>query len=481
MAEINNSLAATVSAGQPAQPLDLTKTLSAIAQIDLAKAHAGLYGLQAQQEARKLQGFDYLKGNPTDYTGAIQKGLDPSVGNTLQTMAERERAYNVTPGRVSPESFSHLTSAGKNVAETGKIGVETQGAKADVERKYVELRAQHAQAVAVDPKNDDVWHGAVDAGVKLMPGSDLQKEAARNRAYAISDPNERLKLVTPHIAAGLSPADATQPHSIPNTEDVQTRFGVLGRNGSAGQNGGMPTTIMPKVKLGSVGFIPARMTPGQVKEQEAVAGDLAKELETYKTEAGNASGIKYLLHNLIDDASRLPTGKGANIAGFLKQWLQAAGQTIPGIEKIAKDYTDPIAAFEAVQKNAGQLTRATLKDVQGKAAVEYRMIQEQLPNAEMSEKGLKLVTSQMMAPEDYKQSRFQAATIYREHHKTLDGFAAEWNKNVGPGAFLFMRLPKDEQTGLKERMGKTTAGKKALESLRTQIEWINQHGLDEGL
>ena len=195
----------------------------------------------------------------------------------------------------------------------------------------------------------------------------------------------------------------------------------------------------------------------------------------------NAATTKYLLRNLNDDAERFPTGKGANTAGAIKQWMQAAGQLPgvgPGIKKIIGDYSDPVAAFEALQKNAGQLTRATLKDAEGKAASEYAMIQKQLPNAELSPGGLKLITAQMTAPEDYKQAKLQAADKWRaSHNGTIDGFASDWNKNIGPGAFLFGRLPPNEQTGLVERLKKTPAGMEALQSLRSQMKWAHENGL----
>lgn len=495
MAEINNSLAAQVNS----QPIDLTKTLGTISQIELAQAHAGLYGLQAQQEARKLAGFDYLKSNPTDYLGAIQRGLDPAVGSTMQTMSERERQYGTNPQRLSTESTLQLTSAGKNIAETGKIGAETRGIN-------TEQAAKLAQGVIADPSNDNVWRDAVTQHYKASGGSELEKQ----QLLGIKDPNKRLQIAKAYGAQGVSPNTFGTPHSVSPTQAVTTpgasysvpqgtppvstnRPGgalpssprMMGDDEAVRQGLYSPTPeqirrgvtgpASPNQQVANrFGAMTPAMTPAQVKETEAYGETLGKMSEQLSTKAEAAKGMNFTLDQMKSESANWPfMGKGtqaaAEAAKYLKPFANAIGSTV---------FDNFVGDYEAFQKNAGTLVRQAVKDVSSRAAVqEFEMIQSQLPSAEMSRGGFNKIVDQFQAVNDYQIAKQRAAQTWRNENGTLDNFDATWNRNMTPSAFLVNRMSVPEFQEVASKLQKTPQGRSTLNNIRNQMRYANDNGL----
>lgn len=444
MAEINNSLAL----GIKPMEMDISKPLEAAAKINSLRASTA----QTEQE-----------------TGYRQFQQDQGGG------------YRATEQNTLAEAHQ------KQLGVAGQIGNMMVNAKSMSDRQQA-IKAAEDSGVKIEPDVKQHLLSAPDAQFKQY-GQNLQRAGQSSTTNIEQNPTQ----IGNRAAAGASGTAAGaidepykppgKPMTAPQVEGaISSRINRDGSSRVLSLEGNVPDQqAAPAVSsLEKKGAIEARNI-----EKTALAPRLAEEYSGIKQEAMNAATTKYLLRNLNDDAERFPTGKGANTAGAIKQWMQAAGQLPgvgPGIKKIIGDYSDPVAAFEALQKNAGQLTRATLKDAEGKAASEYAMIQKQLPNAELSPGGLKLITAQMTAPEDYKQAKLQAADKWRaSHNGTIDGFASDWNKNIGPGAFLFGRLPPNEQTGLVERLKKTPAGMEALQSLRGQMKWAHENGLSSVL
>lgn len=469
MAEINNALAAQVNAA----PVDIGKTLLTIGQIRALNTKSDL---EQAQTARSQQDLAHIQ-------------------NTLS----RNGGYDI------PET--------QGLAQTQKIKSETSNVQAETYGRIGNILANNptpegvAAAAAVAKSSGIEVPDLVQGHFNSLPPEKIREAGKRLQAYGQSstsnieqNPNQiasRTNATTRGAKAGELGIETPAPIPVaapapPVTTDrppVPSSKAIMGDDEAvkAGIYSPTPAQIARGVtgpdfsKPGSMKLEAAKV---QARGQEIVdaAPKLAEEYQGYKTDAANATNTKYLLKNLSDDAARFPTGKGANIAGATRQWLQAATQ-LPvigdGIKKIVGDNSDPAAAFEAVQKNAGQLTRATLKDVEGRAASEYNMIQKQLPNAELTPKGLSLVTAQMSAPEDYKQAKLIAVERWRsEHGGTIDGFSSDWNKNIGPGAFLFGRLPKDEQAAMVQRLNKTPEGQRTLSSLKSQLKWAHDRGLD---
>lgn len=446
MPEINNALAL----GVKSDPVDLMGTLGKAAAFRESNAKADILQQSYGEREREYGENGGLTSSQRSTMSKTQQEAMGPIGNILsndQSLPARQQALSLAKRAGIPMDTmteQHLLTAPADQVKQYGVNAQRlgQASSTNIEQSGVPA-GRHAAAVA--PYTP----------VQVPPGSTVTTtEQVANAARPPVKPSAAIVGDDEGVRKGLY-----------NPTPDQTRRGITGPVVSGGEIPGI-SGIGPKAQA-----------------EQTVAGDvLGKEYAGYKEQAISAATTKYLLKNLQDDTARLSTGKGATAAGVAKQWLQAAGD-LPGvgptIRKIAGDHSDSVAAFEAVQKNAGQLTRATLKDVDGKAASEYKMIQQQLPNVEMSKGGLALVTAQMAAPEDYKQARLQAADNWKKtHNDTIDGFASDWNKNIGPGAFLFARLPQEEQTGMVQRLNKTPEGQRTLQSLRTQMKWAHKRGLD---
>lgn len=446
MAEINNALAL----GIKNEPIDVMGTLGKAAAFRATNANAALTEQNTEHNAREYgENSGLTAGERSTMSDTHQKAMG-AIGNILsndQSEPARQQVLSLVKRAGIPMNDAmagHIMTA--PAAQIKQYGLNAQrlgqASSTNIEQSGVPA-GRHAAAVA--PYTP----------VQVPPGSTVTTTEQVAKAARPSVPSS---------AAIVGDDEAVRKGLYSPTPD-QTKRGI---SGPVVSGDGVPgiSGIGPKAQA-----------------EQTVAGDvLGKEYAGYKEQAISAATTKYLLKNLQDDTARLATGKGATAASVAKQWIQAAGDLPgvgPAIKKIAGDHSDAVAAFEAVQKNAGQLTRATLKDVDGKAASEYSMIQKQLPNVEMSKGGLALVTAQMAAPEDYKQARLQAADAWRKTHRdSIDGFAAEWTKNIGPGAFLFARLPQQEQTGMVQRLNKTPEGQRTLQSLKVQMKWAHDRGLD---
>ena len=480
--DINNSLAMQVNSA----PIDLKSTLGTLSQIQLSQAHAGLYGLQAQQESRKLNALEYLKQNPTDYMGYIQQGGDPSVGQTLQTMGANERGYGATPGGLAPNQYGELASAGEKIAQTKKIGAETQGIG-------IEQGAKIAQGVLADPSNDSVWQKAVDQHYQTFGGSELEKQ----QLLGVKDPAKRADIAKAYAAQGVSPNTYGTPHNVPKTDAVMTpgsNYAVQPRSPlpPPGQQGGMIGAPGERIMSGAVvedngvpvpnqqvasrfGTMLAAMTPGQAKESAGYGEEMAKVLPALTDKANNSRQANFTLDQMKTEAQTWSMGKGGTALMTAQQYMKPIANALGSAA-----FDKPIADFESFQKNAGVLTRQAVKEVSPRAAVqEFQMIQNQLPSADMTRGGFNQIVDQFQAVNDFNIAKAQAGQAYRGVRGTMDGFETEWNKNVTPSAFLVSRLPPEQLGALRANLERTPEGRSTLKSITKQLQWASDHELDE--
>ena len=494
MAEINNSLAAQVNAGTPLQPFDISKTLGTISQIQLAQAHAGLFGLQSQQQQRQLNA---LKAAADAYTsgkdpvgGYLAAAGDPAGASTLQNVYYEQKARNAAGGGIfSPQQVEQLAGADKSRADTRKVGVET----AD---KRLEVGAKVAQMIISDPSDAGIeraHQAARDAGIDTNPLSFQQMLRMR--------PEERVAAAKAKVAGGISSADYTAPHNVPPTDAINTRGGMLATpvpstpsvvgDKEAVQSGMYAPTAAEQAQgwvrpppssrvAQTFGTMQPAMTPGQVKENEAYGGELAKTLPALGEKADAARNMNFTLDQMKAESEKIPMGKGAATTMATAQWVKSLADKIPGLkEAIGDPLADPVAAYENLNKNSGILVRQAVKEVSPRAAVqEFQMIQGQLPSADMSRGGFKQIVNQFQAVNDYSIAKHQAGQAYRDATGSMDGFDAQWNKNVTPSAFLVAGLPPDQQGALKANLEKTAEGRTTLKSLQTQLKWAHDHNLD---
>jgi hypothetical protein len=443
MPEIDNSLAASV------KPLDVGGALAKAAQLREATINADLGQQKLQHNEREYgENAGLTSGERSTMSKTQQEAMGP-IGNILandQSPQARQQAISLAKRAGIPMddmTAGHLMSAPPD--QIKQYGVNAQ-------------RLGQSSSSNIEQSG--------------LPAGNTTREAGRYHPYAMPE-NAPVISQTEAATGGRKVTQAQVDGAIKSGRNFDGSPRVLSTADIASP---IPPSGIVKNPDGSIS---SNVTPETTSTQKSLAEDYGQ----YKESAKNAAMTKYVLKNMADDADRLSTGKGATFTNNVKQWLQSA-QTLPGVgsavKSITGDISDPIAAFEALQKNAGQLTRATLKDVDGKAASEYSMIQKQLPNAEMSPRGLKLVTAQMMAPEDFKQAKLQAADRWKSSNNgSLAGFEGEWNKNISPSTFLFARLPPQERDALVKNLSKTDAGKAQLSKIKREAVWAHKSGLDE--
>jgi hypothetical protein len=441
MAEINNSLALGV---KPAE-FDIAKTLLPAAQINYLRANTE----QNQQE--------------TQYR---------------QFQQDSNEGYRV------PEVNTLAEAHTKQMGIAGQIGNMLVGDQSLASRKQA-IQAARDSGVKIDPNVEQHILSAPASQVKQY-GQNMQRAGQTATANIEQNPNQ----IGNRAAAGASGAAAgavDEPYKPPGPamtapqvdNAVKTRTNrdgtprVLSLEGNVPEQPGAPgTTSLEKKQI-----IDARGL-----ERGGTAQKNVEEFSGYKQAAANSSTTKTVLRSLQDDAERIYTGKGAEPKAAAQKYLLAA-QSLPGVGPLIKhfvgDQTDPVAAAENISKNIGIISRQAVGDIHETSAAALESVQNSIPTIGTSNKGLKLATSQMMAIEDFKQARLQQAQAWKDsHNQSLDGFAADWNKNMGPATFVMARLPREEQLAVRKRLGATPEGKRTLDAIDKQLAWGHKNGLD---
>lgn len=438
MAEINNSLAL----GVKPMELDVGKTLQQAAQINSLRASTA----QTEQE-----------------TGYRQFQQDQNAG------------YRV------PEVNTLAEAHQKQMGIAGQIGNMLWNDQSLAARKQA-IQAARDSGVKIDPQVEQHILSAPAAQVKQY-GQNMRMAGQSSTSNREQNPGE----IGPRSAAGASGSAAgavDEPYKPPGPamtapqvdNAVKTRTNRDGSPRVLSMEGNVPeqpgTTSLEKKQI-----IDAR---GQ--ERGGTALKNVEEFSGYKQAAANSLTTKTVLRSLQDDAERVYVGKGAINKGEAQKWILAATKLPwagPLVKHFAGDQSDPVAAIENIRKNIGIISRQAVGDIHETSAAALESVQNSLPTEEMSSKGLKLATSQMMAIEDFKQARLQSAQKWKDtHNGTLDGFASDWSKNMGPATFVMARLPKEEQLAVRKRLGATPEGKRTLDAIDKQLQWGHAHGLD---
>ncbi len=438
--DINNSLAMQVNSA----PIDLKSTLGTLSQIQLSQAHAGLYGLQAQQESRKLNALEYLKQNPTDYMGYIQQGGDPSVGQTLQTMGANERGYGATPGGLAPNQYGELASAGEKIAQTKKIGAETQGIG-------IEQGAKIAQGVLADPSNDSVWQKAVDQHYQTFGGSELEKQ----QLLGVKDPAKRADIAKAYAAQGVSPNTYGTPHNVPKTDAVMTpgsNYAVQPRSPlpPPGQQGGMIGAPGERIIGGAVvqdnggaipnqrvsqvfGSIPPAMTPGQLEQQKGLAAkgvdDFGKSQEHYESAQNLKQRMAVIDHN-IEQLGPQFMGSFANAKGEMLKGFNSLVSSFPNGEKLAIN-PNKVATWEDFNKETVRAGMELIKSNFGgsrEAASIIQMGNTAVPSAQNTYQGAKYVSATINAAAQRQIDLHEYKAKLAQDGKSIVGADVAFNK-----------------------------------------------------
>ena len=441
MAEINNSLAASVNSS----PLDLTKTLGTISQIELAQAHAGLFGLQSQQEARKLYANKAIQEyglTPEGITEFAKRGGDPAAIEMYQKGYGTGNALSQTGGLL-PTDVNSLASANKNRAET----VNTLQ---DATNKRMENAGRIGNMIMSGASVDEVARQADAAGVPIPP-EQLAKFRQDPTAFQAAGKNL--------IAAGMKSQDFTQPHNVSPTDAITTRAGIMAPRApvpstnrvigdkEAVQSGLYEPTAAeqaqgwvrppPGSRTSGNYAIPPAMTPGEVKSSEKLQTDAA---ERYGKAADNfrASQDLTLRLDMMDHAIENLNGTGWSATGTGANARMGAAKAVNSILgaiglPAAVDPTK-ISSWEDLTKEttrAGFELSRTLGSREAASIVDSAI--KAVPSAENSYLGAKLVSSSIRQAAQREIDYYKYATDYaRSHNGSTVGADIAFNEARPP-------------------------------------------------
>lgn len=438
MAEIDNALAA-----HALKPLDIASPLEAAAKINSLRASTAQTEQQTQYnqfQQDSNQGYRVPDVNTLAEAHQKQIGLAGQIGNML--------ANDPSPAGV---------------------------------RQAID--AAEKAGVPVDPSTEQHLLTAPPQQI-VKYGQNMQRAGQASTANIEQNPSK----IGPRAAAqasGTAAGAVDQPYQPPMTQPqvdnaISTRTNRDGSPRVLSMEGNVP--VQPSAPAPQTSLEKKQVIDARGVERAGTASKNVEEFAGIKDAAKNSSTTKTVLRSLQDDAERVYTGKGATNKGDAQKWILAASN-LPGVGPLVKhfagDQSDPVAAIENIRKNIGIISRQAVGDIHETSAAALESVQNSLPTEEMSSKGLKLATSQMMAIEDFKQARLLQAQKWKDtHNGTLDGFSADWSKNMGPATFVMARLPKEEQIAVRTRLSATPEGKRTLDAIDRQLQWGHKNGLD---
>jgi hypothetical protein len=404
-----------------------------------------------------------VKNDPVDVAGTLAKAVAIREGNAKadilqQSYGEREREYQENGGLTSGQRATMSKTQQEAMGPIGNILSNDQSPQA------------RQQAISL----------ARRAGI---PMDDM---TAGHLMTAPPDQVKQYGMNAQRLGQSASSNIEQNPNAIAQRSQGHAGGAELGT--MYGPPGGAPTPVGSPARDGGTagpGAGPAPTAPLSLQERKLEAagnaGKRVEEFNQYRQENEGAGVQKVALRQLMQDADRVRTGAGADREQAARKWLLAAGQLIPGLQGVADKYSDPVAAFESINKNAGLIARTAIKQVGGTAASELDAISKSLVGTETSQKGIQINASQLVGLETYKQARFQAAQQYQDANGTLKGFAADFNQKAGPAAWVYMSLPAEERAKIGETLRKSADGKKTLNSIAKQLDYIHKNKLDDSV
>lgn len=336
--------------------------------------------------------------------------------------------------------------------------------------------------------------------LSFAPGgaNDPQAVAAKAQAQAAAQKAAELQYAGPIAAAqmpykGVRPGGAFPvpgPNGLPSGQfitapTVQTRIvnGVPTQVYSQQTPNGPVETPIP----GQSAFTPQQTAQGEAQGKANVAlgtaGPIASAEETAKEQAAAEQKQR---QKVIDDANVAQKSQATLVSmaneipnftqGPFSQHVQAAGEYMRLIDP---SWNGQVAGYEDFVKNAGALTRATVKEVSGRAAAqEFRMIQDTLPNPDMSPMGMRRVTNELMGLNDFSQAKAQAQQAWEQKYGTVHNFEANFQNQVSPYAYIVARMDPTDRKTMFAQLQQTDAGRQQLAKIGQQLQFIKGAGLD---
>jgi hypothetical protein len=246
-----------------------------------------------------------------------------------------------------------------------------------------------------------------------------------------------------------------------------------------GAPSGVPTPPGTGVPTGGQTTTPPTGAPGPMTElgpgQHAALVTRADEEQTQRqkviNDANTAQQSQAGLQNMQNDMGNFKQGP------FAAHYQAAATY----LRLIDPSWNGQVSGYEDFVKNAGALTRTAVHDTSSRAAAqEYTMINATLPNPEMSENGLRMVTNELMGLNDFKTAKSQAQAQWEQSHGgigNVSGFETDFQNKVSPYAFIVARMdPADRQQMFGKLQG-SPEGQQELSRIGQQLTFMKQSGL----
>jgi len=233
--------------------------------------------------------------------------------------------------------------------------------------------------------------------------------------------------------------------------------------GGAAQPGGALTP-------GSAVFGKPYQTPGEISGSETRAKNEENQIPVFQKEGEAARNDIALLKSMKDAAGNIHQGL---LAGPTQSVAKLMRMVDPSFDK-------QVAGYEELTKNSGTFVRNAVRGTDSNPSTQmFSMIQASLPQPETSPLGFRRVTDQMLGLAQYKAAKAQALPAYEAANKgSHAGYESWFYKNVTPYAFMVSAMHPDDRKELYMRLQTSDQGKRELQMLRPQLEFIHQQGLD---
>jgi hypothetical protein len=271
--------------------------------------------------------------------------------------------------------------------------------------------------------------------------------------------------------------EAIRPGSILWNQQNQTgtaNWEAQGADGAMHQFIGTidPTgKILQQTQLG-ISKPSAATTAGQT----GIAQKNADTYEQVQKEAAAANEARTQATFMRQEAPNFYTGVGAAYNQDFNRVLLALNPDNP-------DRANKVASYETFIKDAGILVRsqAQAASQRGAGVQELKLIGSQMPSEDTSQRGLDRVLAQIQGLSDYRLVKQTAQDQYVNQPGRggwdNNGFEAQFNKNISPYTFMYMRMSDQDKQGIRDELSKTKAGQSEMQRLSDQIGYINQNGL----
>lgn len=222
---------------------------------------------------------------------------------------------------------------------------------------------------------------------------------------------------------------------------------------------------------GSAVFGKPYQTPAQIRGSETRAANEENQIPVLQKEGEAARTDITLLRSMKDAAGNIHQGV---LAGPTQTVARVMRMVDPSFDK-------QVAGYEELTKNAGTFVRNAVRGTDSNPSTQqFNMIAASLPQPETSPLGFRRVTDQMLGLAQYKAAKAQALPAYEQMNGGSHAGYENWfYKNVTPYAFIISSMHPDDRKELYMKLQGSDQGKRELQMLRPQLEFIHQQGLDQ--